>query len=570
MSSSRRFDPLRSLPSLARAFDGARGLMGRAQGKSETRPVAVIGWDRRFLSFAVLQKRGESIAVLETGRSERSAEHSPIAQVAEQLAGRPFRVGEAIAVLSRAELEAIDLALPPADDAELPGLVRAQIEERLDADPPPHVDFLVATTAPDAPRAVTAFAAADETVVALRSAADAARWRLAAIVPRGLGALGLINRSLAERWRSAVALSVLDGEVEWIVLHDGHPERQRTVRLGSEERAVIGDQIWSEIQRSLTLTGAPSADEPHLIVFGDRQRISELTGPLIGRFRDDVTFVDPLGAPGTPERSEDVHGFAPLVGAGRLYLERRLPVDVAHPKAPPKPVGPLRRYGPIAALAVVALGVVGWYLSQDVAELQNEVDTLTASVEKKSKLADKQAEKADEARIVDAWRQDEVNWLEELKLLSERLPTGKEATVRRLSAFAAPEAVTFDLSVQVDDPATVARLEEGLRGEGITVSSRRVAERGTGTEYPWQFETRVTIDRATIASHVAPVPEFDESATGDVDEADDDAAPAADADAASANETSAAADDSTAVDLGTVEPASAGSDEASETNGGER
>ncbi|MEZ6106205.1 MAG: hypothetical protein R3B96_08860 [Pirellulaceae bacterium] len=488
-----------SLDALRGKLRAAPGLAGRG----DNRPTLFIGWDRRSLSFVIIEKGKQGPRRLEFGRLERQADIEPIIQVRDHLNDR-VRVGAVVVVLSRADLEATELTLPPAEESEVSTLVQSQIEEGLsEGESLPVIDYLELGSSAEGNRQVTAYVAGSDLIQRLRDACDQSRWRLAAVVPRGLGPWGLIADNLLARWPAAVAVTLLDGEVEWLVLRDSKIERQRTVRVGSDESDLLGDQIWTEIQRSFAMSGEPNL-EPHLIAFGEPKRIAELTGPLLSRFRDDVSVVQPFQVIGgsVGGDAQDQHVFAPLIGAAKLFFERRLPVDLIRPKSPPKAVHPMRRWAPIAGLAVVALLVLTYVMRSDVVALQTEYDQKKSKLDQDEKVANKQAERADIARVVDAWRADEVNWLEPLQQLSEKLPEGRAATVRRLTGASTADSVVFDLSVQVDDESTVAAMENAIRGPEVSVTSRRVAERAAGTDYPWQFETQVVFSREAV-----PIPE---------------------------------------------------------------
>lgn len=496
------------------------GSLSGSSFRSDSRPTAFVGWDRRTITYIVVEKRKDSLSRLEAGKLERGADSEPLLQLRDHLADR-IKVGSVVVVLSRAELEATELSLPPAEESEYTSLVHAQIEEGLsDGEEFPAVDYFELFRMPEGGLQVTAYIASAELMKRLKATCDQARWRLAAVVPRGLMPLGLLSDSLKLRWNSSVALTLLDGEAEWIVLREGKTRRQRTIRSGSDESDLLGDQIWSEIHRSIAIEGTHE-EEPHLIAFGEPTRLAELTGPLLSRFRDDVTTVQPFQTiPGTAsdELHREQHAFGPLVGAAKLFFDKKLPVDLVHPKAPPKQVHPVRRWAPVGALAVFALLVLGYVLRSDIVALQTEYDEKKTKLDRDEKLANKQAEKADIARVVDAWRADEFNWLEPLEQLSEKLPAGPATTVRRLTGTATGNGVVIDLSVQVDDESTVALLENSLRSPEVAVTSRRVAERGSGTDYPWQFETQINFSRDAIP--IAEPPEYDDLVIDDASEED--------------------------------------------------
>ena len=49
----------------------------------------------------------------------------------------------------------------------------------------------------------------------------------------------------------------------------------------------------------------------------------------------------------------------------------------------------------------------------------------------------------------------------------------------------------IDMDVQVSRPEVVAGLEDALRNEQRSVSSKRVSETAGKTDLPWHFETRI-------------------------------------------------------------------------------
>ena len=154
-------------------------------------------------------------------------------------------------------------------------------------------------------------------------------------------------------------------------------------------------------------------------------------------------------------------------------------------------------------------------------------------------MARKRQEKADDVSVAERWLRDEVNWLEQLKQISETLPSGQEVTVRRLSASAGSGASVFDLGVQVSQPEKVAELENRLRVFASSVASKRVSEQTSDEEYPWQFETRIVIP---ISSRELsqPASEDDDSAETDTSPVDDENS---DAEILSAEENQEASED---------------------------
>ncbi len=88
--------------------------------------------------------------------------------------------------------------------------------------------------------------------------------------------------------------------------------------------------------------------------------------------------------------------------------------------------------------------VGGYVLYSDVQDLRSEVERLEPEADSKQKMANKLLEKADDVDLVQEWLSDRVDWLEELRELSNRLPNGQNASVRRLTASVGPMVVVLN------------------------------------------------------------------------------------------------------------------------------
>jgi hypothetical protein len=141
---------------------------------------------------------------------------------------------------------------------------------------------------------------------------------------------------------------------------------------------------------------------------------------------------------------------------------------------------------------LVAASIAGYALKTDVWQLQQDVEAMQQDVQESGKLAAKLLEKSDQAKVVENWLTDQVDWLAVLDEVSQRLPAGQDATVTRLNASTDGAQGIFDLSVQVTDPEKIAQLEDRLRSVKYSVNSKRISQSPEASEYPWRFETRIT------------------------------------------------------------------------------
>jgi hypothetical protein len=71
-----------------------------------------------------------------------------------------------------------------------------------------------------------------------------------------------------------------------------------------------------------------------------------------------------------------------------------------------------------------------------------------------------------------------------------------------------------DLTVQVRSPEVITQFEDRLRDSFHDVVSQDVSERSSSDDYPWQFETRITLTRRDKEDYQRP--ESTPQADGDI------------------------------------------------------
>lgn len=113
-------------------------------------------------------------------------------------------------------------------------------------------------------------------------------------------------------------------------------------------------------------------------------------------------------------------------------------------------------------------------------------------------------------QAIHEWGETDVNWLDELRDLSLRLPGGRDAVVLRMAlGHARGSGGTIDIVGVVRDPAIVSRIENDLRDKYHQISSRRVQEREQENSYSWHFESSLIVsprDKKQYVSHLLDPP----------------------------------------------------------------
>jgi hypothetical protein len=261
--------------------------------------------------------------------------------------------------------------------------------------------------------------------------------------------------------------------------------------------------LADEIRRTLFVaprtTAEPAGDNgdvQNVYMFADLNRNSRFVEQLADDLQLTVSLLDPLAGIELPEdgRPEGTHRFASLIGMIWDFVEQSVMLDLANPKqAPPRPrIG--RRITIYAAAALAALALVAAVLHRDIRALKDQAETMAADVKNNRLLLKKLQSKTVVLDAVQRWEQSEINWLDELRRLSDRFPPADQAVVQRISmAPTASSRGLISMSVRVQDPSIVARLEEQLRDATHQVSSQRISQSDPNERFSTQFETRLVI-----------------------------------------------------------------------------
>jgi len=469
------------------------------------KPVLAVQWDRGSVDYVVAEAKGGHVTIKAVGSIARSKEEdedadvvSPADLLRDELQRLGVRRPDLLVALGRASVDVVPLQLPPAGESELPTLVANQVvRDAGEIAESGVVDFVPLEAVPDHPRQVFAFTVDGATIEQLRGEATKLGANLCAVVYRALSSVTLLQRLVPQSLRTMVLITLHDREADLSIVRNGHLLYTRTARLvETDNLGDVAAQLAVEVRRSLAAASLTAdGEEQHLYVFGAWDDSEQLVQDLAEDLSLPASLLDPL-------RSESVAGslpanvgrLAPLVGLIHEHFERAHPLNFMHPKQPPPPPNYYRRAGFYAAAALMLLGV-GGYLAwesgsqaeEEITALREKLDDTTARL---NKIKQRQA-------VVDAiwqWQTDNVNWLDELYDLTKRLPNGRDARIRRLAISPGGEGQQIvTLSVDVRDPAVLTQLGDQLRDAFHDVRSNDVSEQPGSTDYPWQFETRITL-----------------------------------------------------------------------------
>lgn len=443
--------------------------------------------------------------ILAAGSFDADDSGSLAEQLQEQLATHKVRCRQAVLLLPRSALEVASHQLPPAKKDELPELVYNAAASECDEAAGAQVSDFLVTHQDDTGCETLVFSLPDQRINDFVSSFKTAGMKLLGITFSGLGSVQLIKQVIQHPASTAVTVAIGDADVDLAVTENGRAVMFRSIPYSSEEDRVRAERVGTEIRRTLALAHH-AADEPtRLYLIGDVDTHEQLAQLLAEQLSASASVVNPLNHVKVATDIESPSRYANLIGMACAWNGEGLELNFLNPRRPPRKASPWRRaafWGAIAATVLVGIGYVAW---------KDRSDELAAIAERKQDLkqlagrANKALELQDIADAVNAWRSDDIAWLDELRELSERLPGGEQALIRRMSMStdSAGNGV-IDLAVQVSRPEVVANLEDAIRDERHSVSSKRVTESDEKAKLPWAFETRIAFQPADLPELPSP------------------------------------------------------------------
>lgn len=471
--------------------------------------ILVLDWDQREIRYVLGRTSGRDVRVLAldtlalppAGEDPRQIERAFAAEIkgllAHWKAGRP----RILVSLPRSAVELLYLTVPPASDEELPELVTNQAEQQSPTiSEQTLLDFVPAPGDAGSPRPVLVAALAEEERQRIVGRLAAAGLTPQRMVLRPLAAASLFRRLISTTDQTCLLINRVGQDLAFNVLAPGRLGFTRTVRLPEQvSDEDVADRLLAETKR--TVLAAPrehvgDAGIQKIYLFGRQADYESLANDIGNELSLPIEVLDPLDAVEAPDAvvPSQPEQFAPLLGVLLDELTGSHPIDFLQPRRPPHPWARWRTAAIAAgglALVVLALGLYVW---SSLAEVNADNERLAARLRDLNDTARKAAKVKVRIEAIAAWKNRDVNWLEELRDLSSRFPGPRDAVVLRMSMRPSQGAGgLIDLQGLVRDPKVVVNLERQVRDDFRTVRSRRVQQRTQEDDYTWLYETSVSV-----------------------------------------------------------------------------
>lgn len=485
--------------------------------------LLAVDWDQREARIVLATSSRQKIKVL----AARSVSLVDVADGGEEprpdLGGSlraalaEHRVGRAKALVgvNRKSIELLHFKVPPAEDTELPQLVLNQaIRESPAVTEETAIDFVALDADPSEPRRITAAAMGARELERIKGICLAAGIKPQRMLLRPFAAASLFARAGFAAEAVCLLVNCVADEVDLSVISRGKMVFSRTAQLpGGPDPERAARQLLVEIGRTLAVAAQDWLGDEEVetvYIFGGPEEHHD----LVRRIGDELLLVakvvDPFEAVEISKhrRPEDAGGYASLVGMLLDEVHRQAhAVDLLNPKRPPKPPS-RKRFAAVLAvlLAVVALGA--WYAkSQDLAELDERIEQFQGEKKKYDDLYKRAAAQRQIVTAIRQWEAAEVNWLDEFRDLSLRLPSSRDLLLSRITMSPSRSGggdVRF--SGMVRDPKVVFQMEDSIRDSFHHISSRRQTQRSAQGDYTWSFETAIAVKRRPTSDYVRYLP----------------------------------------------------------------
>ncbi|MEZ6120844.1 MAG: hypothetical protein R3C28_30295 [Pirellulaceae bacterium] len=423
--------------------------MARSPSKNVGICLAVT-WNARQVTYLLTRIKRQNVTVLDLGTesiADADVDDSPPAAAVGQaiqavLDRNRLKKCEVLVGVGRSQLEILELALPPATDAELPNMVRSEVARRLGENlDRASIDYVLRQprSADDTARRVDAAVLREDARQEMDAVCQIAKVAPHRIIPRPYAIASLFGRIAGNKTAPCLVINRNVDIADLSVYANGHVEFTRTVQMpnGLDEREEA-KLLATEVVRTIMVKPSEEVDAPEvdrIYVFGNTKNSHVLIEDLAEEAALPVTILNPFDqlefASGTV--GKQAHLYSALVGMVRDHAEDAVSIDFIHPKQPPAPPDYRKKAVLYGLLAALAIGVAGWALRSDIVDVREENQTVVSELDKSNAFLKKIQQKTATVKWVQAWQNGEVNWLDELKDLSERFPEGEAAVVDRMT-----------------------------------------------------------------------------------------------------------------------------------------
>jgi hypothetical protein len=417
--------------------------------------------------------------------------------------------------LNRGLIDAAAFAVPPADNSELPTIVRNIAARHLSGiSDDSVVDFVPESDAAGKVVRVTAMALPrpEQNLIERLARESGCASTRAIVITHPLR----IFAPTVDVAGSSVSLVVSKGwqSGQLLLVRDGMPILSRSLRLPHEAK---GDReavhLASEVQKTLLAAEVDLAADieiAHAVVIGAEIESAPLQTELSSQLGIEVRRVSATTVVDGDVGDAAVSAYAPLIAACAEDAKGTPPaVDFLNPRRPPKSASRLRQGLAAAAVALMLLGVGWYYVNSMFAEARAENARLRERSKELEELVGDTRSKRNLAKVLAAWEKSRMSWLDELRDLTIRTPSSPDLTIDQFSAAASGRDFVVSFRGTSKRPEVIRAMEEQLRDEYHAPKTPGIREVRNGRQSTWSFQTTMRVSTRPKGGYVSHLTETD-------------------------------------------------------------
>ncbi len=471
-----------------------------------------VEWDDREIRLACGGKHGSQIALEAVRKVPMPTTTDDVYQsvaVAIRKFCEDFHIAKphVVASVPRGSMEIRAIQLPPADDNELPDLVRFASQRSFaqigDSWP---LDFL--KLPPTEQEGLSVLAGAVNPAVISKLQLSCAPLEISGLLVRSIATANLTTASAPSlRQECILVVNVVGQEVDLVVAEAGHVTLTRTVRLPEGQEGQGASALLAEIKRTRFAAESQrgTAKPTSIVLWGDCGEGNDVVSLIENGTGINVKqlFVQQIAdCKSLTPSTESLEQFAPLVGMiHHDAFKDGQSLDFLHPRRPVAKRSPYWSIGIAATAAAILVLAGGWWYFSAHRKLDREIADL---IDQSSKL-DENVKQAN--ALVARWdkvkkfQEANIQWLDQLVYLSDQSLPASRVIFDQATFSADPRTLLGRVATKVaaTSPEDITDLEASLRSPSHAVHVKKTVEsKDKNVAYRWigdQFQIDIHPDQ---------------------------------------------------------------------------
>jgi hypothetical protein len=414
-----------------------------------------------------------------------------------------IKSGEAIACVSRNDIELRAITLPDVDANELPDMVRFATPRYFanvtDSWP---LDFITMPSHMEGSVDCVVGAINPALLQKIEQTISQAGLTLKHVFLRPMAALaGALARHPEWLNESVLFMDLLNEEVDIVISERGNAVFMRNFHAPGEGSDPGSAKLFAaEIKRTLL---SAASQRPGLkvdrIVLWSKDSMAPVAEALGRAVELPVSMVDPFAwaekaAIAIAATTQTVGRFAPVLGAFNFPQHRSRLIDFSNPRKRIEKKKPIASYIAAASVGIALLGGGWWWYSSSHATLDNEIAQLREAIKNEEGVLKTRTKAVADWKKVENFLRGDVPWLDELENLSQRAKEPDQAYFGITTFLIEPRTNTASISAKyyAKKQEIVPDVQAAFRDTKHTVKGTAVTQ-SPDKNYPHASDLTITL-----------------------------------------------------------------------------